>query len=219
MEIPKAPFVSIKKLLKMIPGIDLEDIVYWVNEGMIGAYIETPSHLPLKPFLGDPEAEIFYNPVRIDISEKYCKLKSPKWKAGQIACDAITPINTGNDIKAKWERAEDEILFSMSEVLQLAKSESQSNGITTGLHAITLINTDNEKRDKSKDIKQCRKMAKEYVSGCKKNEIPSIAKAVKICHESEHGKEYTKGAIHKWVVKPPKIFPPKSSRPRRRKGT
>ena len=210
MEIPKAPFVSIKKLLKMIPDIDLDDIRYWVNEGMIGAYIETPLYLPLKPFIGDPEAEIFHNPVRIDISEKYCKLKSPKWKAGQIVCDAITPIDTGNDIKAKWKHVEDEILFLMDEVIRFAESESQSNGI---------INTGNEKREKSKDIKKCREMAKEYVLSCKKKKTPFIAEAVSICHESEYGKEYARAAIHKWLVRSPKIFPKDSSKQGRRKGT
>ncbi len=132
MEIPKAPFISIKKLLKMIPEIDLEDIRYWVNEEMIGAYIETPSYLPHRSFLGNSEAEIFYNPVRIDISEKYCKLKSPKWKAGQIVCDAITPINTGNDIKVKWEFAEDKILFSTDEVLQFTSTNDKKNSQEDG---------------------------------------------------------------------------------------
>ena len=77
-----------------------------------------------------------------------------------------------------------------------------------------------KKRDKSKDIKQCRDRAKKYVTDCKaKKETPSIAKAIKIIHSLDFGKIYTEKQIRNWIIRKPQIFPEKSSKKGRRKNS
>lgn len=78
----------------------------------------------------------------------------------------------------------------------------------------------NENRDKTKDLKQCRETAKEYVADCNaEGKNPFIAEAIRNIRSLDCGRIYSEKQIRTWITRGPSIFPKDSSKKGRRKNS
>jgi hypothetical protein len=77
-----------------------------------------------------------------------------------------------------------------------------------------------ENRDKTKDLKQCRETAKEYVAYCNaEGKNPFIAEAIRNIRSLDCGMIYSEKQIRTWITRGPSIFPKDSSKKGRRKNS
>ena len=140
------------------------------------------------------------------------KRRLPGWLYLKSDVEAFK-LNNKKYLEGAWQQK------ANSELLIKTDSESASNQE----EKIALKeNVSDEKRDKKKDIMQCRETAKKYVTDCNaKGERPSIATSIKIIRSLDFGSIFTEKQVRNWITdkNKPRIFPPESSKKGRRKNT
>jgi len=138
------------------------------------------------------------------------KRRVPGWLYLKSDVEAFK-LNHTKYLEGQWKQK------ANSELLIKTDSESASNQKEK---IASKEKISDEKRDKNKDITQCRETARKHVTDCNaKGETPYIATAINIIRSLDFGSIYTKKQIRNWITKKPEIFPKESSKKGRRKNS